>query len=152
MSTLLVALVVLAILTIIVLYSVHVAFFEQRTATNENRARLVEQAAEYSINLAGEYLKANRDYIISRAGGTATTGGWLAADVATGRKWVRCSSVAGFPNLPNLSDGSPHPCMAERDASVSADYPSSIGLYGRRGQMYFYSSDGSTGGAVPSLL
>jgi Tfp pilus assembly protein PilX len=126
-ATLLVALVVLAILTIVVLYSTHVAFFEQRTAANENRARLVEQAAEYSINLAGEYIKANRDYVISRTPGTAATGGWLAADVATGRKWVRCSTVPGFPNIPNLSDGSPHPCMAERDAAVSAEYPSSVG-------------------------
>jgi Tfp pilus assembly protein PilX len=151
-ATLLVALVVLAILTIVVLYSTHVAFFEQRTAANENRARLVEQAAEYSINLAGEYIKANRDYVISRTPGTAATGGWLAADVATGRKWVRCSTVPGFPNIPNLSDGSPHPCMAERDAAVSAEYPSSVGQYGRRGQMYFYSSDGSTGGAAPTAL
>ena len=70
MATLLVALVILGILTIVVLYSTHVAFFEQRTATNENRSRLVEQAAEYSINLAGEYLKANRDYVISRTTGT----------------------------------------------------------------------------------
>ncbi len=144
MATLLVALVILGILTIIVLYSTQVAFFEQRTATNENRSRLVEQAAEYSINMAGEYFKANRDYIISRTSGTASTGGWLAADVATGRKWVACSSVSGFPNIPNLSDGSPHPCMAERDSSASTDYPSSAGSGGRRGQLYFWSSDGSS--------
>lgn len=152
MATLLVALVVLAILTIVVLYSTHVAFFEQRTANNENRARLVEQAAEYSINLTGEFLKANRDYLISRTAGDASSGGWLAASVATGRKWVRCSSVSGFPNIPDLSDGSPHPCMAERDAGVSADYPSEVGQYGRRGQMYFFSSDGSTSGAAPTSL
>ena len=151
-ATLLVALVVLAILTIVVLYSTHVAFFEQRTATNENRARLVEQAAEYALNLAGEYLKANRDLVISRTGGTAATGGWLAANVASGRKWVRCSTVPGFPDIPNLSDGSPHPCMAERDATASPDYPSAVGLYGRRGQMYFFSIDGSTGGAGPTTL
>ena len=79
LATLLIALVILGILTIVVLYSTHVAFFEQRTTTNENRSRLVEQAAEYSINLAGEYMKANRDYIISRSAGTSATGGWLAA-------------------------------------------------------------------------
>jgi hypothetical protein len=151
MATLLVALVVLGILTIVVLYSTHVAFFEQRTATNENRARLVEQAAEYSINLAGEYLKANRDYVLSRTVGTASTGGWLAATAATGRKWVRCSSVAGFPDIPRLSDGSPHPCMAERDASASADYPASAGVGGRRGQMFFYGLDGSNGAAQMSM-
>ena len=151
MATLLVALVILGILTIVVLYSTHVAFFEQRTATNENRSRLVEQAAEYSINLAGEYLKANRDYIISRTTGTATTGGWLATNASTGRKWALCSTVTGFPNIPNLSDGTTHPCMTERDASVSADYPSSSGTGGRRGQLYFYGLDGSNGAAQMSI-
>ena len=53
-----VALMVLGILVVIVLYSAQVAFYEQRTAINENRAQLVTQAAEYSINLAGEYLTA----------------------------------------------------------------------------------------------
>jgi type II secretory pathway pseudopilin PulG len=151
MATLMITLVVLGILTVIVLYSTHVAFFERRTSNNENRARLVEQAAEYSINLAGEYLKANRDYIISRSVGTASTGGWLSTDVSTGRKWVLCSSVAGFPNIPNLSDGSPHPCMAERNSTASADYPASAGPGGRRGQMYFYGVDSSLGAAQMSI-
>ena len=147
LATLLVALVILGILTIVVLYSTHVAFFEQRTTTNENRSRLVEQAAEYSINLAGEYLKANRDYVISRTAGSATTGGWLAANASTGRKWVLCSTVTGFPSIPNLSDGTPHPCMTERDATSSSDYPTTAGTGGRRGQLYFYGLDASNGAA-----
>jgi type II secretory pathway pseudopilin PulG len=142
--TLLVALMVLGILVVIVLYSAQVAYYEQRTATNENRAQLVAQAAEYSINLAGEYLTANRGQLISNKVGTTTTGGWLATDIASGRKWVLCSTVAGFPNIPNLPDGSPHPCMTEQDNSVSADYPASTGAGGRRGQLYFYSSDGTS--------
>ena len=146
-ATLMVTLVVLGILTVIVLYSVHVAFFEQRTANNETRARLVEQAAEYSINLAGTYLQANRDYIISRTGGTADTGGWLATTAETGRKWLPCASVTGFPNIPNLSDGTVHPCMTESDAGVSADYPASAGAGGRRGQLYYYGLDTSLGAA-----
>ena len=145
--TLLVALVVLGILVVIVLYSTQVAFFEQRTATNENRAQLVTQAAEYSINLAGEYLTAKRGQLVSNITGTATTGGWLATDIASGRKWVQCSTVTGFPNIPNLSDGSPHPCMTERDDSASADYPNSAGTGGRRGQLYFYGVDGSSAAA-----
>jgi type II secretory pathway pseudopilin PulG len=143
MATLLVTLVVLGILTVIVLYSTHVAFFEQRTANNENRSRLVEQAAEYSINLAGEYLEANRDFLISNTAGNASTGGWLAATPETGRKWLPCSSVPGFPNIAKLSDGSPHPCMAEADTAVSAEYPNSAGSGGRRGQLYFYGQDTS---------
>src|SRR5689334_15988986 len=135
-ATLLVALMVLGILVVIVLYSAQVAFYEQRTATNENRAQLVAQAAEYSINLAGEYFTAKRGQLVSNKSGTADTGGWLATDAASGRKWILCSSVAGFPNIPNLSDGTPHPCMAERDNSPSADYPAGLGAGGRRGQLY----------------
>jgi Tfp pilus assembly protein PilX len=88
MATLMVTLVVLGVLTVVVLYSTHVAFFEQRTANIENRARLVAQAAEYSIQHAGEDLKANRDYLISNTAGSASTGGWLAASAETGRKWL----------------------------------------------------------------
>lgn len=149
--TLLVALLVLGILVVIVLYSAQVAFYEQKTATNENRAQLVTQAAEYSINLAGEYLTAKRAQLISNKAGSATTGGWLATDAATGRKWVSCASVTGFPNIPNLSDGTPHPCMAERDDSASTDYPAGLGAGGRRGQLYFYGVDGSSS-AVNTVL
>ncbi len=148
--TLLVTLVVLGILVVIVLYSAQVAFFEQRTATNENRSQLVAQAAEYSINLAGEYLTAKRGQLVSNQAGTTATGGWLATNAASGRHWVLCSSVAGFPNIANLPDGSPHPCMTERDDSVSADYPASSGAGGRRGQLYFYSLDGTS--TVPATI
>ncbi len=140
-ATLLVAIVILVILTLIVLLSANVSLFEQKTATNENRGRMVEQAAEYAVNMAGEYLKANRLSVIRK-----TTGGWLAADVASGKRWVRCSSVSGFPNIPNLADGSPHPCMSERDATTSTQYPNG----GRRGELWFYSSDGTDGTASGS--
>jgi type II secretory pathway pseudopilin PulG len=150
-ATLMVAMVILAILVVIAMYSAQVAYFERRTSNNEYRARLVEQAAEYAINLSGEYLVARRGQLISDLPGTSATGGWLAATTATGRKWVPCSSVAGFPNLPNLSDGSPHPCMAEADSTASAEYPAAIGAGGRRGQMYFYAAD-ATLAANSSLL
>src|SRR5688500_1711936 len=42
--------------------------------------------------------------------------------------------------------------MAERDAAASADYPTTAGLGGRRGQMYFFSSDGSTLAASTTVL
>ena len=151
LATLLVTLVILGILTVIVLYSVHVAFFEQRTANNETRAKLVEQAAEYSINLAGTYLQANRDFVISNTPGNADTGGWLAATPETGRKWIPCASVPGFPNIPNLSDGTIHPCMTETDVDASADYPASAGAGGRRGQLYYYGLDTSNGAAQTRL-
>lgn len=127
-ATLFVALVLLVILTLIVLFSTSTAMFEQRTAVNENRARLVEQAAEYTINMAGEYLKGKRSLIISNVAGSATTGGWLASTNLTGRKWALCSSVGSMPT--------DHPCMAEANST-------------RRAQMWFYSADGTTASTIP---
>lgn len=111
-TTLAITLLLLVILTVVVLFSTNVAFFEQRTTTNENRARLVEQAAEYALNLSGEYLKSQRRVIVSR---NAANNGWLSTGPA--RRWVRCDSVSPMP--------ASHPCMAERNAV-------------RRNQMYFY--------------
>src|SRR5689334_8651822 len=58
-TTLIVALCLLVILTIIILASSNVALFEQKTTVNENRQMMANQASEYALNLAGEYLKAN---------------------------------------------------------------------------------------------
>lgn len=139
-ATLFVTLVILAILTLVILLSANVGLFEQKVATNDNRGRMVEQAAEYAVNLSGEYLKANRNVLLSK-----TTNGWLAADATLGKRWYRCALVAGYPNIPNLADGSPHPCMAERDTTTSTAYPN-----GRRYELYFYSSDGTDGTGSPS--
>ena len=90
-STLAVTLILLVIITAMVLFSTSVGYFEQRTTTNQNRARIAEQSAEYALGLAGEYLKANRDLLISD---DATEGGWLAAGTA---RWARCVDVASPP-------------------------------------------------------
>jgi hypothetical protein len=118
-ATLMVALVILVILTVIVLASTNVALFEQRTATNENRQRLADQVARYSLNLGGEFLKANIVKV-----GSLELGGWLATNT---RRWTACNTVSGFDDntMADRSDGRPHPCMAEPDPA-------------RRGTMYFY--------------
>ncbi len=112
-TTLAITLLLLAIITLMVLFSASVSFFEQRTTTNENRARLAEQAAETAVNISGEFLKSNISNI-------ATTGsGWLGS---TGtRRWSLCSSVSSMPAT--------HPCMAERNAN-------------RRAELYYYSFGG----------
>jgi hypothetical protein len=107
-ATLVITLVVLVILTIIVLSSSNVALFEQKTATNENRQRLADQAAEYSLRLAGEYFKGNIVNLVS-----AKTNGWLASGTS---HWTLCSSVTMTPT---------HPCMSEPSNS-------------RRAELYFY--------------
>lgn len=118
-ATLMVALVILVILTVIVLASTNVALFEQRTATNENRQRLADQVARYSLNLGGEYLKANIVKV-----GSLELGGWLATNT---KRWLPCSGVTGYDTnaMADRPDGRPHPCAAEPNVA-------------RRGEMYFY--------------
>lgn len=121
-STLFVTLVLLAIVTVVVLFSTNLAFFEQKTTTNENRSELTQQAAEYALSLSGEFLKANRNLVISNTGG-----GWLTPGAA---KWVRCPAGA------LASEGGPvamtHPCAAER-------------IQARREQMYYFDNVPATG-------
>jgi Tfp pilus assembly protein PilX len=108
-ATLVTTLVILFILTLIVLSSSNVALFEQKTATNENRQRLADQAAEYALRLGGEFMKAN---IVNLA--SAETNGWLAAGTS---KWALCANVS------SMSDT--HPCKSEPNPA-------------RRNQLYFY--------------
>jgi hypothetical protein len=119
-TTLAITLILLIIITLMVIFSTNVGFFEQKTATNENRARISLQAAEYAINLGGEYLKAKRDNLISNTAGS----GWLAT-TGTSRRWAKCADVGTYP--------ANHPCLSEPDLT-------------RRAQLYFYTSDGTTSG------
>jgi len=115
-ATLTITLILLGILTLLVLASSATGLFEQRTATNENRARLAQQASEYALSLGGEYLKANVVNIASNE----DAAGWLTSGGAN-LHWRSCAGI---------TDTS-HPCFAERDAS-------------RRAQLYYYTSDGSS--------
>lgn len=122
-ATLMVALVILVILTVIVLASSGVALFEQRTATNENRQRLADQVAKYALDLGGEFLKAN----IVNLGSTEQSG-WLSTNTL---RWAQCSTVMDVNGDAPDNAGAPHPCMAE---------PNRV----RRAKLYFYSFGGST--------
>jgi hypothetical protein len=117
-TTLAISLILLVIISLMVVFSSNVGFFEQRTTTNENRARMAQSAAEYALNLAGEYLKANRDRLISNSGS-----GWLTT--GANRRWAKCVDVTSMPAT--------HPCMSERDPS-------------RRSKLYFWTADGSVNG------
>lgn len=128
-STLTVTLILLVIITAMVLFSTSVGYFEQRTTTNQNRARIAEQSAEYALSLAGEYLKANRDRLISD---DVADLGWF----ATGTEhWAECSDV-GTVDAAALDAEFPagHPCLSERDVT-------------RRADLYFWTTDGTTAGS-----
>lgn len=100
-TTLTTTLLLLAIVTVVVLFATNTAFFEMRTTTNENRARLAEQAAEYAVNLGGEYVKSKLDVVVS-----TEAGGWLEPGAGV---WARCVDV-------DLSASPGHPCLAEANA------------------------------------
>ena len=97
-TTLAVTLLLLGIVTIFLLFSANVSFFDQRTATAENRALAAEQMAEYAANLGGEFLNANRSVV---ANTSASDGGWLASS-GSSRRWLRCPAGAGpSVNMPS---------------------------------------------------
>ncbi|MFM1783572.1 MAG: hypothetical protein RIS14_1325, partial [Pseudomonadota bacterium] len=124
-STLAITMMLLLILSVVVLFSTSVGFLEQRTALNENRARIAEQAAEAGINMAGEYIKANRALLISNQIDATGPDGWLAETAEAG--WRECSKV-----VVSTIDGRPHPCLSEADTT-------------RRAQLWYYQrANGST--------
>lgn len=128
-ATLTIAIILLVILSLMAVFATNVGFFEQRTTTNENRARLAQSAAEYALNLAGEYLKANRDNIISDTTGS----GWLAT-TGSSRRWAKCADVGSAAGAPDSDFTAGHPCLSERDPD-------------RRAQLYFWTANGQVGGS-----
>jgi hypothetical protein len=120
MTTMAITLLLLLILTLLVLFSTNVAFFEQRTANNQYRADLAQNASEYALSVASEWMKVNRRLIVSE-----DSGGWLAG--GSDQRWVQCADVSSM--------SATHPCMAETDAN-------------RRDLMYFWSADGTTSGST----
>lgn len=120
-STLLIALLMLGILTVITLFATKVGLFEQRTSGNEYRYKLAFQAAEAGLNQSVEYIKLNTRPMLS-----ATTGGWL---FPGNPRWQPCSNT--LPGGVKVD-----PCLAEPDEA-------------RRASMYRYV--GATNGVLPLL-
>ncbi len=130
-TTLTITMILLVLITVMVLFSTNVAFFEQRTAANENRSLLAEQVAEYALNLSGEWLKSNMTNLVSTG-----TGGWLASGGS--RRWALCSTI-------DFAANPTHPCTAESNTT-------------RRNQLYFYQVNNSpnlpystVGGAITAI-
>jgi hypothetical protein len=123
LSTLLIAMLLLGIVTVIALFAATYGVFEQRTAGNEYRQKIAFQAAETGLSRALEYVKVNTRAMLSSA-----DGGWL-YDGAS-RRWQACSEAKPATMLVD-------PCLAEPDPS-------------RRGQMYRYVGPAVTGdGRLP---
>lgn len=71
-STLLVAMIFLAILTIVALFGAKVGLSEQRTSGNEYRYKMAFQVAEAGLGQSIEYIKGNTKNLVSK-----TDTGWL---------------------------------------------------------------------------
>lgn len=118
-STLLIALLLLAILTVVTIFATSFGMFEQRTSGNEYRHKLAFQAAEAGLNQAVEYAKANTRTMLSTA-----SGGWFFPGA---ERWQPCSAAAPAGMLVD-------PCLAEPNTA-------------RRNRMYRYV--GTTSGVLP---
>lgn len=118
-STLLIALLLLAILTVITLLSTTFGLFEQRTSGNDYRYKLAFQAAEAGMNQSIEFIKVNTSKMLSTA-----TGGWF---FPGNKLWQPCTTAA--PATLTLD-----PCLSEPDLD-------------RRSHMYRYI--GTASGALP---
>src|SRR3546814_12306707 len=79
-TTLAVTMIMLVIITAMVLFSTSVGYFEQRTTTNQNRARIAQRSAEYALSLAGATVTANPANINST---DTPKGGWLSGPPPT---------------------------------------------------------------------
>src|SRR5438045_9463066 len=66
-TTLIVAIVLLLVMTIITLAAVNVGVFERRTSTNDLRQKMVQQVAEAGLNEAVEFLRLRQDTMVPKA-------------------------------------------------------------------------------------
>lgn len=82
-NTLLVAVVLLLLVSLMSLFALNVGVFEQRASANDVRAKLVNEVAEAGLAQGMEYLRQNSN---------------LLKDPTTGGKWVKCSATdTSFP-------------------------------------------------------
>ena len=99
-GTLLIAIVLLGILTVLTLFSLSTELYEQRTSTNESRYKLANEAAQAGLDQGVEYIKAMSGNVATVAGGAFS--GWLPT-TGGGKdgKWQYCGT--GYSG--NSTDG-----------------------------------------------
>ncbi|MEO6065785.1 MAG: hypothetical protein ABIP49_08425, partial [Lysobacterales bacterium] len=81
MATLLIAMLLLGILSVVTFLALQVGIFEQRTVGAENRQRMVDQVADAGLSQAAEFVKAQSRPLTRQ---------WMSADAAT-RRWAQCT-------------------------------------------------------------
>jgi len=121
MSTLLVAVILLAVLLVLSLFATRFQVFETRASTNKVRAEMAASVSEAALNQGLEYIKSNARFITSDRAATASMPvGWLNVDDPS---WQPCTAA--------VDAGEFDPCLAEPNED-------------RRANMYRFARDGST--------
>jgi Tfp pilus assembly protein PilX len=131
LSTLIIAILLLAVVTIITLFAARIAVSEQRQSGNEYRYKIAFQVAEAGLNQSMEFVKMSTTPMLS-----SVSGGWL---FAGDPHWQPCSNA-----LPSTM--AVDPCLAEPDSA-------------RRANMYRYVGNNAsaktgilpTAGVMPKL-
>jgi hypothetical protein len=106
LSTLLIAILLLAIVTIITLFAARFGIFEQRMSANDYRYKMAFQASEAGLNQSMEFIKMSTAEMLS-----TVDGGWLFPGDPL---WQPCSEA--LPGGMALD-----PCLAEPDVARRAD-------------------------------
>lgn len=125
LSTLLIAILLLAIVTIITIFAARFGIFEQRMSANDYRYKMAFQVAEAGLNQSMEFIKVNTTDMLSPLGE-----GWLAPGDP---RWQPCTDA-----LP--ADMLVDPCLAEPNET-------------RREDMYRYvgDTDSAQDGILPVI-
>ncbi len=120
--TMMTAVLVLLVMTLMIFYSARTGLFEQRTSGNEASSKLAFHAAEAGIDHAIEFLLANTAMINSASEDVRTDGtdGWLST---AGQRWHKCSEHTADYDDETSATEIAHPCRGESsDARRSASY------------------------------
>lgn len=97
-TTLAIAMLLLAVLTVAAIFAASFGVFEQRTSANEYRYKLVFQSAEAGLNQGVAFMKVSARQMVS-----TSSGGWLEPG---SEKWIPCTD-------PLPSTMAFDPCLAE---------------------------------------
>jgi hypothetical protein len=121
-TTLVVALLLVLLATLLGLFAVNVGLFGQRTSANDVRARLVQQAAEAGLSQGAEYFRNNRA---------------LFADPTTSSSWQLCDATdTSFPC--GTVEQCPGKGFSDSKGNTSTSLTQCTGDLKRRGNMYRY--------------
>ena len=116
-TTLIVALVLILLATLLALFAMNVGIFAQRTSANDVRARLVQQTAEAGLAQGIEYFNLNSPTVL---------------DTTNTANWALCGAT-----------DTSFPCGAVDQCAYGFSAPCPTGVPARRSTMYYFVGGGT---------